>query len=148
MDATFRMAEKSDTQTLLELMREFYAHEQLPFDEPIAQTGLEKIWADHSVGGVWLIYDGVAAVGYVVLTFAYSLEFHGRTAIIDELFIKSGYRGRGIGKRALQLMEEVCRSMSIAALHLEVGRENTKAQSLYRKAGFQDHDRYLMTKWL
>jgi ribosomal protein S18 acetylase RimI-like enzyme len=33
-------------------------------------------------------------------------------------------------------------------LHLEVERANTAAQGVYRRAGFKDHDRYLLTKWL
>jgi len=27
-------------------------------------------------------------------------------------------------------------------------RKNTVAQQTYRKAGFADHDRYLLTKWI
>ena len=44
--------------------------------------------------------------------------------------------------------EGVCRGRGVRALHLEVERENTRAQSIYRRAGFVDHDRYLLTKWL
>ncbi|HEX2680374.1 MAG TPA: hypothetical protein VHQ03_03690 [Candidatus Dormibacteraeota bacterium] len=36
--------------------------------------------------------------------------------------------------------------MGVHALHLEVTHANTGAQQLYRKFGFEDHDRYLMTK--
>jgi len=38
--------------------------------------------------------------------------------------------------------------LGISAVHLEVDHTNTVAQALYRKAGFVDHDRYLMTRWL
>jgi ribosomal protein S18 acetylase RimI-like enzyme len=34
----------------------------------------------------------------------------------------------------------------VRALHLEVERANTEAQAFYHKAGFADHDRYLLTK--
>jgi diamine N-acetyltransferase len=33
-------------------------------------------------------------------------------------------------------------------MHLEVDRANTRAQEVYRKAGYKDHDRFLWTKWL
>lgn len=49
---------------------------------------------------------------------------------------------------ALQRVEEVCRMEGIRALHLEVDRGNTRAQELYRRVGYRDHDRYLLTKWL
>ena len=41
------------------------------------------------------------AVGYLVLTLGYSLEYGGRDAFIDEVYIRSSYRGRGIGTAAL-----------------------------------------------
>jgi ribosomal protein S18 acetylase RimI-like enzyme len=83
-----------------------------------------------------------------VLTLGYSLEYHGRDAIIDELYIIEEYRGQGIGTRAIELAAKESRSLGIKALHLEVERKNTNAQHFYRKIGFEDHDRYLLTKWL
>ena len=87
-------------------------------------------------------------VGYVVLTLGFSLEFHGRDAFVDEIYIRAQYRGRGIGGKALAFAEGACRSLGVRALHLEVERKNTAAQAVYRKVGFKDHDRYLMTKYV
>jgi ribosomal protein S18 acetylase RimI-like enzyme len=36
----------------------------------------------------------------------------------------------------------------VNAIHLEVDRGNHPALELYRRIGYQDHDRFLMTKWL
>ena len=44
--------------------------------------------------------------------------------------------------------EEICSERNISGLHLEVERANARAQALYRRVGFLDHDRYLLTKWL
>jgi GNAT superfamily N-acetyltransferase len=147
-EAKFRIAEKSDTETLVEFIREFYEFEHLKFDESIVRTALAKILDDDSLGRVWLIQHGDEAIGYAVLTFGYSLEFRGRDAFIDELYIRESYRGQGVGMSVIQFIESVCPSLGIQALHLEVERKNTAAQNLYRKVGFKDHDRYLMTKWI
>ncbi len=147
-EANFKIAEKSDTETLVEFIREFYEFEHLKFDESIVRTALAKILDDDSLGRVWLIQHGDEAIGYVVLTFGYSLEFRGRDAFIDELYIRESYRGQGVGMSVIQFIESVCPSLGIQALHLEVERKNTAAQNLYRKVGFKDHDRYLMTKWI
>jgi ribosomal protein S18 acetylase RimI-like enzyme len=48
----------------------------------------------------------------------------------------------------LRFLETACRALGISAVHLEVDHNTTSAQALYRKAGFVDHDRYLMTRWL
>jgi ribosomal protein S18 acetylase RimI-like enzyme len=36
----------------------------------------------------------------------------------------------------------------VHAIHLEVDRGNDPALKLYRRTGYKDHDRLLMTKWL
>ncbi|MBI3796411.1 MAG: GNAT family N-acetyltransferase [Deltaproteobacteria bacterium] len=146
MAETFRVAERVDIETLLQLMREYYEFDHLPFDDQVARAALAIFVDDESLGRVWLIsYEG-STIGYLVLTLGYSLEYGGRDAFIDEVYIRESYRGRGIGQSALAFAEDVCRSLGVRALHLEVERANTNAHGLYRKAGFVDHDRCLMTK--
>jgi len=148
MGVTFKLASVPDINLLVELMREFYEFDHHTFDEWAARSALQKILGDNSFGKVWLIQLDGSPVGYVVLTLGFSLMYHGRDAFIDEIYVKESYRGRGIGKRGLQFVEGACRTLGVQALHLEVGRENTVAQTVYRKIGFADHDQYLMTKWL
>lgn len=148
MKTTFRSAEVSDTGPLVELMKQFYEYEHLAFDEQVARAGLGKLLGDASLGRVWLIQNEEGTIGYVVLTFGFSLEFGGRDAFVDELYIRPSYRGQGAGKAALGFVEEACRALGIHALRLEVERANTNAQAVYRKFGFTEHDRYLMTKWI
>lgn len=101
-----------------------------------------------SLGYVWLIYSDGEAIGYVTLTFSYSLEFGGRDALIDELYIREGYRGAGIGTKVLEFMTYFCKYLGIKAIHLVVERKNNQAHSLYRKMGFEDCHRDIMTKWI
>ena len=148
METTFKIPENSDTETLVELIREFHEFEHLPFDDNTIATVLAKLLNNDSLGRLWLIQHGSEAIGYIVLTFGYSLEFLGRDAFIDELYIRESYRGQGIGRSAIKFVESACPELGVQAVHLEVDRKNTAAQSLYRQVGFQDHERYLMTKWL
>jgi ribosomal protein S18 acetylase RimI-like enzyme len=48
----------------------------------------------------------------------------------------------------MRLVETACRDLGVHAVHLEVERANAAAQGLYRKFGFQDHERYLLTRWI
>ncbi|HEV2802008.1 MAG TPA: GNAT family N-acetyltransferase [Pyrinomonadaceae bacterium] len=148
MKAVFTLADTSDTDQLVELMREFYAFDHIAFDEAAARRALAQILSDRRFGLVNLIHMGARTAGYLVLTFGFSLEFHGRDAFVDELYLRASFRGQGIGQASIDFAVEVCRAEGIAALHLEVERDNQRAQALYRRAGFRDHDRYLMTKWL
>ena len=148
MEVTFKPAEARDAEQLLRLMRAFYEFEHLAFDEADACAALRQLLGDESLGRVWLIQLGAETAGYLVLTLGFSLEFKGRDAFVDELYLREEFRGRGLGTRALHFAEGACRELGVRALHLEVERANTAAQGVYRRAGFRDHDRHLLTKWV
>ncbi|NUM52856.1 MAG: GNAT family N-acetyltransferase [Candidatus Hydrogenedentes bacterium] len=130
------------------LMGRLYEHDSIPYDERAARTALEGLLADERHGAAWIMEDGGTPMGYAVVTFGYSLEFRGVDAFLDELYIEESHRGQGIARRAIELAEEFCANHGVRALHLEVERGNTGAQAVYRKLGFSDHDRYLLTKWI
>jgi ribosomal protein S18 acetylase RimI-like enzyme len=148
MKPVFTRAGAADADELVEMMREFYAFDHIAFDEGAARGALRQILGDDRFGIVHLIRAEAETAGYLVLTFGFSLEFHGRDAFVDELYLRENFRGRGIGKACIEFAAEVCRREGIAALHLEAERANTRAVGLYRQAGFRDHDRFLLTKWL
>ncbi|MBA2564208.1 MAG: GNAT family N-acetyltransferase [Gemmatimonadetes bacterium] len=148
MKAAFQPARPADLELLLELMREFYAHERLTFAPAVARRALRALLLDRGLGRAWVIRDAGEIAGYAVLTFGYSLEFHGRDAFLDELYVREPHRGRGIGTRVLAVLARACRAAGVDALHLEVDRTNTRAQAFYRAWGFRDHDRHLMTRWI
>jgi ribosomal protein S18 acetylase RimI-like enzyme len=108
-------------------------------------VAFSELLADQELGQVWLILAEAGPVGYVVLTLGYSMEYGGRDAFVDDLFIQRPFRGRGFGKLALAEVRASCEERGVRALHLEVGRDNAAAHSLYRRAGFVDTDRQLLT---
>ena len=149
MDFTFDPATPEDEDVILGMMRELYEHEGIWFDEGRQRAALTRLLADDALGRAWVVRAGGGEpAGYLVLTLGYSLEFGGRDAFVDELLVRERFRGSGLGKRAIGVAVEACRALGVQALHLEVERANTGAQGLYRRLGFHDHDRYLMTHWL
>lgn len=83
-------------------------------------------------------------IGYVAISFGFSIEFGGRDAFIDEIFVSSEYRGSGYGREALALMKAEVARHDIKALHLEVTRTNKRAQQLYRSLGFSEREKYFL----
>jgi GNAT superfamily N-acetyltransferase len=148
MNINHRVATIADLATLLELVREFHLHEHLPFDEQIPPDSLKALLVDVSLGTAWLIQREREAIGYVILTLGYSLEYGGRDAFIDEFYLCPQHRGQGIGTQTLAFVEDACQDLGVRALHLEVDFENPDAQRLYHRSGYQRHQRFLMTKQL
>jgi GNAT superfamily N-acetyltransferase len=141
-------AGRGDIGLLLELMAEYYACDGLRFNRALARHGLELLLEDQSLGCAWLMCDNGSTVGYLFLTFGFSLEFGGRFGLVDEVYIRPGSRGRGLGARAFGFVEEYALRLGIRAIRLEVEHENLGARNLYRRLGFNAHPRDLMTKWI
>jgi len=121
---------------------------KIVFDEAIARATLRRFLKLPQFGRIWLVFDGVDLAGYIILTVGFSFEFHGHDAFIDELYIAPAYRRRGFGRRAVEYVEQKAREMGVNAIHLEVDDGNDPALELYRRTGYEDHDRFLMTKWV
>jgi GNAT superfamily N-acetyltransferase len=129
-------------------MREFYSQQEMRFDEPAASRAVTSALNGPGLAQIYLIFRGPELAGYFVLTFCYSLEFHGRFALLDELYLREPFRRLKLGQGVVGFAEGICRREGIAALRLEVGRDNQPAQVLYRGSGFAEDARNLMTKWL
>ena len=96
------------------------------------------------MGRIWLICSESQPVGYIAICIGYSIEFAGRDAFIDEMFIVPEQRAKGIGKAALGLVKSEAASLGIRALHLEVARTNERAKRLYASAGFVARERFFL----
>ncbi|MFB2939211.1 GNAT family N-acetyltransferase [Aerosakkonemataceae cyanobacterium BLCC-F154] len=148
MEVTFKTATNSDRNLLLTLTKEFYQLEHLTYNVEVLNKCFDEVFSNDNLARIWIIYADREPAGYLVLTFGYSLEFHGRDALIDEFYIRETYRSQGIGKQTLEFVKTTCQNLGIKAVHLEVNHQNTRAKSIYQKAGFVEHDRYLMTNWI
>jgi diamine N-acetyltransferase len=153
MPINFRSASEADVAQLMGFMQDYYEFDHHPFQATLAQRALEQLLHHPDWGQVWLIEQQTVSqpprsIGYAVLTFGYSLEYLGRDAFVDEIYLQDAYRGQGIGQQAFQFLKTTCQALGIKALHLEVERSNQKAHGFYQKIGFRQKARYLMTKQL
>ncbi len=131
---------------LMEMIREYYEFDHIPFDPSEIQAGLAGLLKDDSLGRVWWILSELRPVGYVILTFGVDLEFGGRQATITDLYLEPEQRRRGFGRKTLAHVEDFCRASGIQALELQVERNNVSAQAFYKSIGFRAHDRIPMSK--
>ena len=148
MNALFQLLSDHEIPTLLEMMREFYSQQEMRFDESAASQAVNRALENPELAQIYLIFRGTELAGYFALTFCFSLEFHGRFALFDELYLREPFRRQKLGKAVVAFAEELCKKAGIKAVRLEVGRENQPAQSLYNAVGFKQDERNLMTKWL
>jgi ribosomal protein S18 acetylase RimI-like enzyme len=147
--AKFADVKRQDLPVLLSMMRRLAEQPpSLPFDEDEVRGPLEKFLAHPELGRAWLIQHQENTIGYFILTLGFSFEYRGLDAFIDELYIEPQWRRTGFGRQAMQHAESQAQALGVNALHLEVDRGNEAAMGLYRRAGYADHGRRLMTKRL
>jgi GNAT superfamily N-acetyltransferase len=145
METRFRCAGEADFDALAALVGEFHAESGYSFDVARMREALRALLADPALGRAWLVYAGSAPAGYGVLTLGWSLEWGGRDAFVDEIYLRPEFRGRGLGAATLAQLEAGARELGVRALHLEVERGNDPAHRLYRRRGFAETDRQIMT---
>ena len=146
-EIAFRFAELNDIDRLLPMMRDFYSFERLPYEEARQRGLISELLGNKNFGRLILFDSENEVVGYMVLGFGFSLEFHGRDCLIDEFYVRPEHRCKGIGRAAVEFAVATCRELGIKAVHLEADHFNVRGHEFYKRLGFKDHDRHLMTLW-
>ena len=141
---TFKPLEIADIEIITQMMQDFYAIDNYPMDVEVTKTLFQEFISNEHLGKSWLIYSENEIVGYIILTFIFSFEYGGKIAFVDELFIKETARGKGIGKGAIQFIQQEVPKLSLKLLYLEVEPHNENAQKLYLAHDFELHNRKLM----
>lgn len=144
----FRPVTSSDLDALLPVIRQFHADERIDWNEARLRSAMQALLDQPHHGRLMLIERDGAPAGYFAIGFCFSLEFGGRFGLLDELYVVPAQRGGGIGKRALEEAEAVCRAEGLPCVRLEVGDDNPHARGIYHRNGYAEHPRRLMTKWL
>ena len=148
VDATFRAGSEADLPALLPLVQALWEHERIPFAAAEVERSLRELLQSPGLGRVFIVEHDAQPVGYAILGFGFSLEYGGRDAMLDELYLVPAHRAAGLGGRVMDLLEAECRRLGIRALHLEVDRSNAAGRALYARRGFAGQDRLLLTRWI
>lgn len=148
MGISLRAVILADLSLLARLVQANYESAGFPYKEESARQALQQLVTTARLGRVWWVDWEGAPIGYAVLTFGFSVEFHGQYAVPDEVYLVPEHQGKGYFKHLLALVEAHCWRWGVRTLRLEVETKNAPAQRAFQKAGFVAHERRLMTKRL
>lgn len=144
MSAALRLARPEDLDRLMGLVTAFHTEAGLAQDADQTRNALAPLLEGIPHGCIYLIGPGRAPLGYIILTFGWSVEFGGMDGFVDEIYIRPAVRGRGIATEVLLDLPKALAEAGLTALHLEVDRTNETAQKLYMRTGFKPRDRYML----
>ena len=142
--AVIRRATVNDREQLCGLIERFYLIDGHEFDEERIEAGLMPLLRDDQHGQVWMATANGTAVGYLVVTWSWSLESGGRDCILDELY--ADRRGDGIGGALLNRAMDEAHRAGAAVIFLETEAPNDGARRFYGRHGFAAEDSLWMSR--
>lgn len=82
-------------------------------------------------------YDDDIPVGCVSFK-----KYDGKCAEVKRVFVRGKYRGKGVAKKLMELLENAAREQGYSYLILESGEPLVAAMALYRKFGYKKISNY------
>ena len=136
-DFRFRVADACDKRAFLEMTREFYSSDAVL--HAVDPSFHEKAFAELLRSGTYLtcfVFEcGDRVAGYALLSKMFSREAGGMVVWIEEIYVRSAFRGRGVGGAFFAWLRA---NVPAIRYRLEVEPSNERAQSLYRRLGFSE----------
>lgn len=137
-----------DLAILLELVRDFHLLEHLAYDRNVISGILSALIANPNLGQLWIAEAHGSIQGYAVLGYGYSVEYGGRDAFIDEIYLSPDVRGHGLGTAFLLHVRDEAWKAGVSVIHLEVDHDNARAFEVYSRFGFKPKNRKMMSLWM
>jgi GNAT superfamily N-acetyltransferase len=137
-----RKAIAADLDTLYEFEQGIVTTER-PFDHTLKEGEIHyyDLAAMIDANDVQLLVaecDGeLVGSGYALIESVKNYLKHTQHAYLGFMYVRPGFRGRGVNKMILEGLKEWCLEKNITEMRLEVYDDNIAAVKAYEKAGFK-----------
>lgn len=140
---TVRQAVLADLEELARLFDQYREFQGRPGDIAAARSFLRERF-DHGDAVAFIAQEGAAPVGFAQLYPSYSSVSLARVFVLNDLFVVTAYRRRGVASKLLAAVEGHAWSHGAVRVTLNVARENRQAQGLYESQGWSEDTQFLM----
>jgi len=137
MAANLTLAGPDDLARILPMLAACHAEQEITSDETYREGALAPLLDGSPLGAAYLIGPRKAPVGFIVVTFGWSVEMGGMVAVVDEFWIRPGVRGRGMGSEVLSALMPTLEQAGIRSVHHEAHEANPRVQALFARHRFR-----------
>ena len=125
----------SDKSEIISMMRNFYSSEAVFTNgsEEIFERDFENCLGENPYLEGYVFSQENNILGYAMIAKSFSTEFGKACIWLEDLYLKSEYRGQGVIPKFIEFVENKYKN---CILRLEVELENTHAVHVYEKSGF------------
>lgn len=138
------LAKSGDLDTILPLIAAFHDEAGIAQDDAGRRAAVTPLLDGSPHGAIYIAGPVRAPIGYAMISFGWSLEFGGLDGILDEIYIRPGVRGRGIGSEMLSALPRALAGAGLRMLHLEAARTDTRTREFYQRMHFTPRDDYIL----
>jgi GNAT superfamily N-acetyltransferase len=100
------------------------------------RSALEMFVEHPELGFVWVARQGADVVGCCVVCFAISTSRGGLVAKLDDVNVRPGFEGRGMGSAMLQALKDELRRVGVSRIDTATHFDNPRARRFYERHGF------------
>lgn len=139
---SLHLASPEDLPRLLPLVAAFHEHQGFNTSPEHQHDAVLPLLEGIPHGAIWLIGPRRAPVGYVAVSFGWSVQHGGMDAIVDEVFVRSAVRKRGMGSDAINGLAKALKEGGIKALHLETDQNDETLTRFFQRCKFATREGY------
>lgn len=135
-DVQIRRVGAADVESLLPLCAAHAAYERLAYS---AEGGVEELVQALAAAPpklyAWIALNGDAAVGYASATLDFSTLDRAPYLHMDCLFVRDGWRGRGVGRQLWRAVHAVACTLGCRTMQWQTPEWNVDAARFYKRLG-------------
>jgi GNAT superfamily N-acetyltransferase len=137
MEIEITPAEPGDLEQLAELLAELFTLESdFRPDREKQLCGLRLILDNPALGRLFVLRDQGRVAGMANLLITVSTAEGCRVAVLEDVIVRDGYRGKGLGRRLVEQVLAWAGMEGMARVTLLADRDNKAAVGFYRELGF------------
>jgi GNAT superfamily N-acetyltransferase len=151
-----RLCRPEDEDVWIALNREFMSFE-IQDDSPwndtektpdnIFQHTFQEALQTPELITLFIMEENEVPVGFANLMTIYSVWAHGKALILDDIYIKEAYQGKGYGRDAMDFIEAHAKTNEYKRLQFQSETTNPKAKEFYEALGYTATDMYFYVKY-
>lgn len=132
-----RTATPADLPALCRLLDQLFTQEaEFTPDRAAQERGLQSIIENAATGEILVTCEGERLLGMVNLLYTVSTALGAPAALLEDMVVDAGDRGRGLGTRLLEAAIATARSRGCRRITLLTDADNAEAQRFYARSGF------------
>ena len=142
-EVKFKRTTEKDIPVILDFIKQIAIYEKMLDKVTATEESLKESIFDNNRAESLLIEFNNEVIGYIIYFFNYS-SFVGREGLfIEDLYIKSEYRGKGIGKKSFEVLVNIAKENKCERLEWTCLDWNEPSLKFYKSIGAKQ-----MKEWI